>query len=318
MFWKIVWAFVLLFFAFIAFERKWLYALIAADIAIALSHKTTAIVYILTLCAMLLWRARRMEVLVHIGITGTILGFVNLSTIQGALVATPVAYFLGWQDFAWFSIPFLIAIAAVNVYLRQAPIPRTLIAFGFIACAYPILHLPFYERIFVFTDIALAITAAYAISYMITYFSTNEHGMRTWLYLTVVCISFTFFAGIVIAQVHEVRPQLSRENVVRIEEIGSLVSADATILTSTSEAPWFEGWTHAHIVAPGMLRDTHSLEEWQHIWGDATEKERIDFLADFDHPLYISTFDGFEYLIGTSTPCLREITPYLLIDECQR
>src|SRR3989344_4962452 len=49
MFWKNAWALCPLFIAFICIERRWWLALYAADIAIAFSHKTTAILYIATL-----------------------------------------------------------------------------------------------------------------------------------------------------------------------------------------------------------------------------------------------------------------------------
>jgi len=318
MFWKNAWALCLLLGAFIAIERRWLLPLIAFDALIALSHKTTAIIYILILFIVLFIQGRRLETLMHIGITGVVLSLVAFSSIHSvASGARPVALFIDWQQFLWLVLPSLLILAAVNLKLREITLPRSVIAFCIVTLTYPLLILPFYERVFLFSDIALLILAAAAINHMLEYMQNREFSLRTWLYMGVLCISLGLFAGNFLTEIRSNVPLLPPESIEHIEEIGTLVPPDSTILTSSNEAPWFEGWTLSHITAPGMLRDTHSLPEWQALWAATSSELQIQFLADFDHPLYISTLDGFEYLIGTPSSCLTALTPYLLRDDCE-
>ena len=59
MLWKNAFALALVILTFICFERRWIIPLLALDLGIALSHKTTAVIYILTLAALFLFSAAR-------------------------------------------------------------------------------------------------------------------------------------------------------------------------------------------------------------------------------------------------------------------
>lgn len=316
--WKNAFALCLLFSAFIALERRALFALIPLEIALALSHKTTAIIYVLTLAVLMLWRSRRWEMLLHAALTGAVLLAVNFSLIEAVARVRPVALFLDWNQFLWLCAPFTIVLLAANIRLRTMDIPRSLMAFSVVSLAFPILHLPFYERVFIFADIALALFAAYAVMYLISQLDFTEVSWKPWLYAASLCIFFGFYVGSILSEMRALGPLLSEASIERIERIGTFVTPGATILTSANEAPWFEGWTHAHIAAPGMLRDTHSLEEWQALWNATSSEVQIEFLGDFDHPLYIATLDDFQYLIGEPVACLKRITPQLYRDDCER
>ena len=316
MYWKSAFALCLLFLALIALERRSRYLLAGLDIAIALSHKTTAALFVMILGAYALL-SRRLEIVAHIILTASVLALVALPSFVETAQTRPSGMFLDWFAFFELVIPFLILIAGANRLLLSLRYPMSVVAFSSVVLLYPILHLPFYERVFLYADVALCIFAAAALICIVDAVRARLD-ITAWLMLATVAIAFGLFAENVLTAFHSKGPLIPEASIERIERIGALIPEGATLLTTSNEAPWYEGWTSAHIAAPGMLRDTHSYEEWEYIWGEATEAERIAFLGEFDHPLYISTLDGIEYLVGTPPSCLRALAPDLLVYECQR
>jgi len=319
MLWKNAWGLILLFVAFICLERRLLYAVVFLDIAIALSHKTTAVVYIMTLFALALsWRGRRKEIIMHIALTALAFAIPNHGEVVAAVRFAPQAIFIEWQEFLSASIPFLLLAPFALWQWRSLRMPATLIAFATVVVLYPIAHLPFYQRIFVFADLALAVFAAYGAALLLARMRHRPHTLAHYLYGTLLCIAIGLLAGNLWSEARRWEPPLSAERIERIEEIARLVPLDATILTTSDEAPWFQGWTHAHIAAPGLLHDMHDLEQWMALWTSTSTDKQIAFLHDFRKPLYISTGSSFEYLIGKPAPCLRAIAPDLLYFECAK
>lgn len=309
----------LLLLACIALERRAVGLAILLDIAIALSHKTSAIIYLLTLGMLfIISKGRRREITVHIAIAGAFFALVNFSLVRQVELALPNAVFLEWPQYLWFSAPFLLLIVCGWRVFRLQKIPRTLIAFAFASLAFPILHLPFYERIFVFSDVALAAFAAYAADYLATRIDIEDFSSRMYIPVAALCIAIGLLFGDLYDQVRSLQPLLPYSSIQEIQTIGTLVPANALILTTANEAPWYEGWTLAHIAAPGLLHDTHNLETWEALWDATSSEAQISFLASFPQPLYISTTGSFEDLIGVPSPCLQTVAPHLLYDSCKQ
>ena len=183
--------------------------------------------------------------------------------------------------------------------------------------AFPVLHLPFYQRIFVFCDIGLAILAGLAFDATLRRISLANLRVRDTLPMLGGVVGIGLLVGSLVSQIVTLPLLMSPVSILRIEEIGLRVPADATILTTTEEAPWFEGFTLAHIAAPGMLHDNHNLEEWEAFWTSTSAEDKAQFLASLPQPLYIATLDDPSHLLGTTTiPCLREVSHYLLYNAC--
>ncbi len=317
MLWKNALALCLLMLAFIALERRWTLALLALDIGIALSHKTTAIIYILTLAVLFIVRSKdRPRIALHGFLTFACFAVVNTSFAHQIQLSSPVAVFLDWQEYIVFSIPFLVVIMSAIHGWRGFKIPLVFASFAFISFLFPLLRLPFYERIFIFSDIAIAVCAAYAIEYMFSQIDLSRLALRAYLYIGTLCIAGGLLLGTLWNQTATLRPLISEAEINHIVAISTIIPNDATILTTSDEAPWFEGWTQQHVAAPGMLRDVHNLEEWTALWNSTSSEAQIAFLGDLPQPLYISTFNGFENLIGEPADCLTRITPYLLHNTC--
>ena len=317
MLWKNAFALVLLLGAFIALERRALWWVILLEIGIALSHKTTAIIYLATLAVLfLIQKENRKDICTHLLITGLAFLTVNISLPGEIARVTPSAVFLGWSEFVTLSVAFMPAAILGLFFWKTSPLPKTLVAFACVSILFPLLRLPFYERVFVFTDVALALLSAFGIKFLITKIQQEGWRLRASLYALALFAFAGFFLGNLENQIKTLQPLVSGSGIRQIENIGTQVPENALLLTTTDEAPWFEGFTQNHIAAPGMLQDRHNLEAWTAFWNSTSTPARIEFLNSFPQPLYISTFGDFTDLIGTSIPCLKEIAPSLLKNEC--
>jgi hypothetical protein len=307
----------LLLLSFIAIERKWIWAWLLLDVAILSTHKTSAIIYILTLLLLfIISEGRRKEYALHLALTGGLFALLNANALHSIVVALPSAAFLDWRTYLIFSIPFLILISAGIKAFKEYTVPKTLLAFAGISFLFPLLRLPFYERIFLFSDVALLAFAAYGAVYLAHSLKKNWGTRGMFVPLGSIAVALGLFVGNIWSETLHTLPLMSGPEIAYIEEIGNLVPEEATILTSSEEAPWFEGWTRSHIAAPGMLRDTHNFETWTALWESTSTREKTIFLADFEKPLYVSTLRNIDDLLGTPPPCLEEIVANLWRSTC--
>ncbi|MES2014370.1 MAG: hypothetical protein V4437_00960 [Patescibacteria group bacterium] len=97
--------------ACIAIERRWIWLWFFIDIALVLSHKTSAIIYLLTLGILfVVSHRRRKELALHIALAGFLFTLINAPTVRELTVVLPSAVFLDWHTYFILSLPFLIAI----------------------------------------------------------------------------------------------------------------------------------------------------------------------------------------------------------------
>lgn len=322
MLYKNAFALCFIFLAFIAYERRLLWPLLALDVAIALSHKTSAIIYLATLCVLVLVdRTRWKEVALHVGIVALLvllLASGGGSISPQTLGTSAVAVFLEWHEHIVLSAALIIAAAYAAAHWRTIPVPKTLLAFALASFAFPIFHLPFYQRIFVFTDIALIAFAAYGINLIVSKIGfDDETSYAPYGYFVLLCVIGGLHLGNLQSQVVQLQPLQSSERLAQIAAIGSLVPPEALLLTTNAEAPWYEGWTLSHIAAPGMLRDTHNFDTWVKFWESTSTPEQIAFLNTFPKPLYVSTLGDFTELVSGPPPCLTKVSPNLLRNDCR-
>lgn len=305
--------------AFIAIERKWFPVWIALDLAIVLTHKTSAIIYLLTLATLFIVSpTQRKHYLTHLAITGFLFILINAPTVRELGTVLPSAVFVDWKTFSLLSLPLFIVIVLGLRAFRHYTIPKTLLAFSAVTLLFPIFKLPFYERIFLFADVALVALAAYGINFSLTYRASEKSVRHRLFVFLILSLAGGLYMGNLWREVTTTSPLVSDTDIEVIETIGGLVPSDATILTTSDEAPWFEGWTRSHIAAPGMLNDNHNLEEWTTFWNSTSTTERIKFLNDFDTPLYISTLGDETNLAGTLPECAQEVLPHLWYVACEK
>ena len=314
--WKNLWALCLILLAFIALERRAFWPVIALDICIALSHKTSAIVYLLTLVLLtVLYQGRRREILAHIFITGAVFALVNMELVHQTVLARPQAVFLEWSLFILLSFPFLLIISFGWRSFLERKVPVPLVAFLLVCFSYTLFHLPFYQRIFVYSDVALVALAGFGFMYLFD--RVQERTRYSCVAGTVLCISVGLLLGNLWSQFRMLQPLMREEALSEISTTTSLLPQGATLLTSAEEAPWFQGFTHAHIAAPGLLHDTHNFEEWLAFWEATSTPAKIDFLNSFEQPLYVSTFGDITDVVGEPPPCLQQVSPHLYYSACE-
>ena len=309
----------LLLLGFIFIERRLFIPLLFIDLVLPLAHKTSAVMYLLTLGAIVIaWKGRRAEALMHGAIAGIVFTLINLPTIHEVSVVLPTAIFITWDTYVPMSVAYIILCLAGWKGFRKRKVPMTLIVFSVASFAYVALRLPFYERIFVFADVALALLAAWGAAELVSAVRWRELGVRTVFSVMALAIAGGLLFGTLVNQIHTLVPLISPAAVARIQEAGISVPENATLLTTADEAPWYEGFTRAHIAAPGLLHDVpgNTLDRWIAFWDATSTDTRIAFLAEFPQPLYVSTLEGIQNLVGAPPPCLTKIGADLWYDAC--
>jgi D-alanyl-D-alanine endopeptidase (penicillin-binding protein 7) len=318
MLWKNALALCLMIGAFIAIEKRATVPLIILETTLALSHQTSVIIYVATLGVLFcITDGRRIEFALH-GIWVTFLFFiVNHSFVHTVSLSLPTAIFLDWRTYIQLSVPLLLILTYCWKAFLGRKVPRTLLAFGIVSFLFPILHLPFYERIFIFCDVALVLFATYSAEYLLAHIDLNSLSWRNSTPLIVLCLFAGLFFGTFWSQVKTLHPLISSDATRTLESINKNLPPDAYLLVSADEAPWFEGWTNAHIAAPGLLHDTHNQEQWEDFWNSTSTEVRTAFIRSFPTPLYVAMLDPSSTPLGsTGIPCLKEISPNLYRSEC--
>ncbi len=317
MLWKGALGLDLLLLAYIALERRNSTLLMIVGTTLALSHKTSAIIFILSLgIFFILNRGKRPDALLAGALTAAVFFAANTSLVHKVQLALPTALFLEWPDYLTFTIPLLILLGFGIRGLHTLPIPKTILALALTSFIFPLAQLPFYQRIFIFCDLALVALAAFAVEYMLRQVSPLRAGKTIYLHAAALCIAGGLFLGSAWNQVSSLRPLLPQANIREIERIDTILPQDAYVLTTSDEAPWYQGWTKAHIIAPGLLWDSHNLEEWIAFWDATSTESKISFLNSFNKPLYVSTLGPMTDLLGQIPPCLVPAGPHLLYNSC--
>jgi hypothetical protein len=315
--WKNALGIDLILLALIALDRRSFYWLLVLDAAIALSHTTSAIVYILTLCFLFcIWSSQKMRIFCHGALTALLLAFASSAHFHAATVSMPVASFLEWSTYLSLSAPLLLLMVCTLKSFSRLRIPLPLLAFTLASFTFPIFHLPFYERLFVFSDVALALCAAYGLKEAVTVLLSDNEVKKKSIFFIILCISLGLLLGSLWNQITSLNALVSNADIQEIGALNLLIPTSSTLLTTSDMAPWYEGWTDAHVAAPGLLHDTHNQEKWTAFWDATSTNERIAYLGSFPQPLYISTLGNFSDLIGMPIPCLVTIAPHLIRDEC--
>lgn len=330
--------------AFLLLEKRSRLA-IPLGILIASSHHTTGIIFLLTAGVYALLNRENRNVILQT-FTGTFITFLSLhySSIPD-YIHSPIAVFMDKKEYLVWSSPLLI-LAWFGIQKFACTHSRSvIIAFFIVTAAFPLFSLPFYERIFIFTDIAVIMAAAMGChtlyqkiipSLSRDYFrlyslftnltsgrqdivakiknkqeKTTQYGLILASGMLIGLIALSTYG-----RIGNLRQLVSPEDLHELNAIARNVSSDATILTSTALAPWVQGWSLNKIVAPGLLHDTRTAQEWALFWtGDADAKKK--FLNTFPKPLFIfADFDQKRILVNGIEECLSEKTQFLLLYIC--
>ncbi len=312
-------AFVLpfLFLALLALEKKslWLFPL---SIIIALSHQTTTIFYVATLTLFLAFNKNRWRDVVPTLILTTSIFLALHGNFYRRFTYTPVAVFLDAQKYFWLSAPLLFfALWGIKDLVLHQP-KSVLWAFALTAFAFPLAQLPFYERIFIFTDIALVVLAALGILHIKNSISLKSLGTKTLALLTLSAIFGGWFLGNFYNQLWDDYRWISPTTQQNILELKSYIPQHATVLTTVDLAPWLLGWSNYFVIAPGLLNDWHNNEAWITLWTSKSDTEKMRFFNDFPRPLFLFLEPYAQENFLPRATCVRALTGYVTEYTCHK
>ena len=294
-------------------RSPWMYAGAAA---IALTHETTAIIFLISLGVFWVMNAnRRKETALLFCLTAGILVSIHYSDIGQNILNLPQASFASWTDYIGLSIPLLLlAFAGARSFLRETK-GEFLLAFAIASVAYPLFFLPFYQRIFIFSDLSVIVMAAYGADYFIRAVYSADTVFRKRLFTGVIGVFAVFIVCLLASKVEYLRPMLDEPVMAQLNQLDSLVPKGAYLLTESQLAPWTEGWGHAHVIAPGLLYDVHNESQWSAFFAETDAKSKLFFLDDFGKPLYffLPPSDRMQYVPDT---CAERMTDYIYKYTC--
>jgi hypothetical protein len=271
-------------FTFLLLEKKSRWAMITG-ILVVISHHTTSIIFLasLAICA-ISSREKRTVVLKTFIAALPVFLYLHISSIQDYL-AFPVAIFMPTKEYIALSLPLFgfafYGIKNIIVHKKYS----IFVSFAVVSAVFPLFSLPFYERMFIFTDIAVVMAAAVGLYHTYEKIKkakekTTQYGLIIFIVVLTGWIMLTTYN-----QIHNLQPLVSPEQLHELNAISSRVPANAVIITSTALAPWVQGWSQNHIIAPGLLHDMHTMQDWISFWNGSRE-HKINFLNDFPRPLY--------------------------------
>ncbi|MEI8130617.1 MAG: hypothetical protein WCG55_03885 [bacterium] len=316
MLYKNIFGIVLLLLTALLIEKRspWMY--VGAGL-IACTHQTTSVVFLMSLVVFAVINKQfRREAVFMFCVTASILVAFRAQSIGANLVTLPQASFLSWYQYLTLSAPILgLALIGLVPFLKAMRF-NFLSAFCLVAIVYPISHLPFYQRIFLFTDLALILMAAYGATllsgeYLAQRLSPDKH------LGTIFLVSFLIGMSLMLAyKVSTLRAMVTLEQLSALEQIDVVLPKGSYVLTTSQLTPWVEGFSHTHVIAPTLLYDHHTKAEWTDYWNATRLTERTSFLDSFPKPLY-AFLPPEDHDVFMPPECTQKLTTYISLYTCQ-
>ena len=277
-----------LFLATLLFLEKKNYVLATLfGVLVILTQQTTSVILI---CAIALGFVLRIILLKEFSIAYIFSGTVVLASylflhphVAQKIASPPVGIFLTQAEYLLWSIPIIVLtfVGASRFFMSTKKYP-VLLAATAIPLAFILFHLPFYNRIYIFTDMFLVIPAAYGIERIFT--------MRSRLSQNTGKIVLLFIFGIYCcALFYVVQSQLPLVDTKTQQSLLHLSSLSSTssIITSPRLLPWVQGWSMSKVYAPGNLKEPHALSDWGVYWTHQNPYFEKKFLSSFPKPTYV-------------------------------
>ncbi len=295
-------------------KKKWYIPLFICSLIIPLSHQSTTIIFLGTLSLYILFttvQEKRISLQELSILCCAVLVYLYLHPhVQQKIDTPPVGVFIEKKDFLLMTMPLIFSVLiGLKKYFRLLKDNTALLAFGSISILFPLLSLPYYQRIFLFTNYFLIIGAALGIQRLC---ASTKHQK---IYLLTVVLLFIFQSTLLGIQVSAFRPLVSPDTMLEIESLQNHIPSGASLITSPRLTPWAQGWTTAKIYAPGILKDMRNTTEWHSFWA-GTAQEKIAFLSQYPRPLYIFIDTDQRSLYIPDAQCIQKISPMLYQDLC--
>lgn len=304
----------LLLFALLALERERYAAAAVLGILIVLSHQTTSVLFLaIAGTGFLLHTAYEKRIRLRYALAGTAVAAAYLLLhphVGDKLASPPSGVFISGTDYLLWSLP-LFALALIGarrslLIVRKSPVLAGALA---LCGAFVLFHLPFYSRVYVFLDLLLALPAAAGVVSALAWLKDKPAAVRG----AAVLLGIIAVAAPLVWREYRAEPTIAPAAHETVLGLSSL-PLESAIITSPDLLPWAQGWSAAHVYAPGIFKEPHSLNEWAEYWSHESAASDRRFLSTFPQPAYILARD----LEGSYIPpCAKAIQPYLYtVESC--
>jgi hypothetical protein len=296
-------------------ERKSYFPAVIFGVLVILTQQTTSVILICIIAVGFIIRTillKEFSIAYIFSGTAILASYLFLHPhVAQKIVSPPVGIFLSQTEYILWSIPLIIlTLVGVQNFFKsnkQYPILFATIA---VPLAFILFHLPFYNRIYVFTDMFLIIPAAYGIDRI---YNLHTHLVKHSGKIVIYLMSSVYF--FMLLYTIKVQPPLVDVKTQQsLSQLSSLPSA-SSIITSPRLLPWVQGWSLSKVYAPGNLKEPHSLSDWSMYWTHQNTYFEKDFLSSFPKPTYVF-IDSVEKQYRPD--CAKEIRENLFsIEPCQ-
>ncbi len=277
--------FLILSFKFIH-EKKWR-ALIFSSLAIALTHRTTLIIYALTVSVYLiiqLLRQKKIKLLTGLVVAGLLVcaaGFywfhfksIIYNLIENNNYFVRTGLFLEGQNLLMLLWPFLLlSLPGLYLYVKNRQ-PMIAPIFTAICLLWFVFQLPFYRRFLIYLDLSMIIYGAYFL---------GRFNYRTWLGKIALTVILVFLGYQAVNFTLIQFPLISPADIQEIQNFNR--PGGFVLIASANDASWVLGYGHdERLGAPGLFEDPHTYQEWVDFWNGQNQRT---FLSYYPRPLYL-------------------------------
>lgn len=296
-------------------ERKNYFLATLFGVLVILTQQTTSVILI---CIIALGFIIRTILLKEFSIAYIFSGTAILASylflhphVAQKIASPPVGIFLTQTEYILWSIP-IIALTFIGLpnFFKSSKESPILLAAIAVPLAFIVFHLPFYNRIYIFTDMFLIIPAAYGIERI---FHLRTHLVQNFGKIAICLMSYVY-CFILFYAVKIQTPLIDIKTQQSLTQLTLLPSA-SSVITSPRLLPWVQGWSTAKVYAPGNLKEPHSLGDWNRYWTHQVPNFEKRFLTSFPKPTYVF-IDNYEKQYRPD--CAKEISENLFsLESCQ-
>ncbi len=269
---------------------KYPFLRILLSIFIILSHQTTTFFLFAVLALYIALEfvfKKRVRLVELLSLTISILVYFYFHpNIQGKIEAPPVGIFLTHIKFLLLSAGVLIgSFFGIKKFYYSCKNHLIILSCSIVAILFPLLSLPYYQRIYLYTFYVLALVSAIGFEYIFVSIKESASKFKAfWVAIIVLCAICQTSALVFI--IKNDKPLVTVSEAQSLDALAASLPNGASVVTSSRLVPWVQGWSRGKVFGPGLLKDKNSPEDWYAYWaGD--DRQKISFLSQFPKPIYV-------------------------------
>lgn len=186
----------------------------------------------------------------------------------------------------------------------QSVLDTPLFWLGIISGIWVLGQFPFYERWLIFLDLAVLFFAAQGAAAVLERLPKKAAPWLLFLGLLPWGVAVSLWPA-----------SISPEFFSDIKTLHQLPSNATILVPSTRYAPWVYGWSERRVAAPGLFADRWTQEDWLLFWTSPDGQAKRQLLRRYPEPLFfLATPD--EKLPTEFTDCTTAVSPRLYQMDC--